>query len=302
MVPSATRQLDFVVAGAQKSGTTTIFNVLRRHEGLWLHPAKEAPFFQHDRTEAEVEHFMAEQYGGAPRDRLLGKVTPQYMADPGAIPRLVGFFPGVKVIVILREPVSRAYSQYRMVKDRGREHREFEAAVIDNLEHPGPARVVDGTEIPSYVYGSEYGRVLESWDGTLERDRLLVVFTADLERSPETVYGAIYDFLGVEPVHTGLEHHRFFVGDDQIARLSKASIDLARRGALGRISRRVPGHSAVSAALRKRADPFQRPPARTAPKAEPVPLGEATRQRLQAHFAEDARVLLEHVDRAELPW
>jgi hypothetical protein len=73
--------LDFIVIGAQKASTTTLFEHLRTHPELYLPPGKEQPYFSHDEIhEAGWAQFAASTFAGAPGDVLLGKATPWYMA------------------------------------------------------------------------------------------------------------------------------------------------------------------------------------------------------------------------------
>src|SRR5712691_8988709 len=106
--------LDFVVIGAQKGGTTTLFEHLRGHPELCLPADKEAPFFNRPELYSHgVEHLFSTYFPQPlPTDRLLGTVTPQYMCIAGCAQRLAVAFPECRLVVILRDPVERAYSHY----------------------------------------------------------------------------------------------------------------------------------------------------------------------------------------------
>ena len=121
------RRLDFLVIGAQKAGTTSLFEYLRRHPEVELPPDKEAPFFSHDPTWAlGWEPYIERTFGRRDAGKKRGTVTPQYMAGgvfgaaPGALDghydestvplRIQKYAPDVRLIVLLREPISRAIS------------------------------------------------------------------------------------------------------------------------------------------------------------------------------------------------
>jgi len=192
------RPLDFVVIGAQKAGTTTLYRYLSAHPSLYLPAEKEADFFNHpDRVARGWAWYLAEYFPGAPADRLLGTVTPQYMCDPAVPARLFAQCPAARLIAILRDPVERAYSHHRMNVRRGIVTAGFEDEVRRLLTRPPLAspRPEDGI-----LERGEYGRILLGFAEVFGRDRLLVLYTDDLERDPAGCLRRIYTFLGVAAV------------------------------------------------------------------------------------------------------
>jgi hypothetical protein len=124
-MPVADRPPDFVVIGAAKSGTTALYHQLRHHHGLYLPPSKEAPFFTKDDVYRRGwEAHLAEPFTAAPPDLLWGTVTPRYR-DLGIPARMHEAMPDARLIALLREPVARVYSKYRLLVRRGRERRSL---------------------------------------------------------------------------------------------------------------------------------------------------------------------------------
>ena len=80
------RPLDFLVIGAQRSGTTTLWRYLSSHPGLFLPRVKEAPFFSEDWYDRGYAWWFQTALEDPPRDRLLGTVTPQYMSGWSGTP------------------------------------------------------------------------------------------------------------------------------------------------------------------------------------------------------------------------
>lgn len=204
--------------GAQKSGTTSLHRYLFAHPQLALPMEKEAWYFNsEERLALGWEWFVREFYGGRPSAALWGKVTPQYMSDPLVPARMREVLPDVKLVALLRDPVHRAFSHWRMGVRRGREHRTFEAAVAEMIA-PGTAaraRTLRGESARSrcYLAWSEYGRILGQYLTLFRREQLLVVFTEDLARDPARVLDAVTEFLGLgagyRPDNLGL---RYYVG------------------------------------------------------------------------------------------
>ncbi len=218
--------LDFIVIGAQKSGTTSLFQHLRHHPEIFLPNTKELPYFSHDPAVLKVEwssymnKFARSVPGGKGRifaDPSLkwGTVTPQYAIggvwatiagrtdecdyDEHTVPRRIREqLPDVKLIAVLRDPVERALSHHRMLVRRAAERRTFDEVVArllapDALE--GARR--DPQENTGYIVWGEYARILSGYFDVFSREQLLVVFTDELEHTPELLLRRVQGFIGV---------------------------------------------------------------------------------------------------------
>jgi hypothetical protein len=146
--------LDFIVIGAQKAGTTSLFQYLRYHPEISLPAGKEVPYFSHDalyaRGWAAYMRNLARYEAISDPMRKWGTVTPQYMVggvlqatadvaiknnyDERTVPlRIHERLPDVRMIAILRDPVERALSHHRMAVMIGRERRSFDDVVGELL-------------------------------------------------------------------------------------------------------------------------------------------------------------------------
>lgn len=210
--------LDFLIIGAQKSGTTSLFEYLRQHPGIYLPPAKEAPYFSHDNVMARGwDAFVRQSFSRADPQSLWGTATPHYMAGAvyqarglpastrreRAVPeRIRAQLPDVRLIAVLRDPVDRAISHHRMMRMRGEERRTFDQAVAALLEHKELERVRAAPSPDSaYIVWGEYGRILRGYREVFPAEQLHVLFTADLSAAPGREVRRIYEFLGVSSDH-----------------------------------------------------------------------------------------------------
>jgi hypothetical protein len=214
-------KLDFVIIGTQKGGTTSLWQYLRDHPQLWMPRTKEAPFFNKAQADdaAELAAYMDRRFGEAPDGALLGKATPHYMmgsrrADVERIARRIATaFPDVRLIALLRDPLERAVSHYRMAVRRGQEERSFDEAIADLLD---PGQLADGrsraTETNSYVVQGEYARILRAYHESLPAEQLHVELTEDLSGDPGAVVDRVLGFLGLpagfRPKGLGVRHFR----------------------------------------------------------------------------------------------
>lgn len=209
-------ELDFLIIGAQKSGTTSLFEYLRSHPELYLPPAKEAPYFSHDNVMARGwDAFLRQTFSHADPRVLWGTATPQYMAgavyqtnrragsgrEERAVPeRIYAQLPNVRLVAVLRDPIDRAFSHYRMMRMRGEESRTFDKAMKTLLR---PQELRRARTVPSpdtcYVVWGEYGRILRGYREIFPAEQLHVLLTADLSHAPEREVRRIHEFLGVSP-------------------------------------------------------------------------------------------------------
>ncbi|MGO9322448.1 MAG: sulfotransferase domain-containing protein [Solirubrobacteraceae bacterium] len=210
--------LDFIVIGAQKAGTTSLFEYLRRHPQISMPADKEAPYFSHDHAfERGWDAYMAKIALIDP-ERRWGTVTPHYMIggvykrakasadaagryDERTVPlRIRERLPDVRLVAILRDPVARARSHHQMMVMNGSEQRSFDEAIAEHLR---PDALERARRRPladtGYVAWGEYRRILGGYFTVFPREQILVAFTDELERSPERLLARVHDFLGVRP-------------------------------------------------------------------------------------------------------
>ena len=148
MTDATDRLPQFVIAGAPKAGTTALHAALATHPGLYLSPVKEPKYYLTDgrppprsgqRGPGDAhsarewiwrrEDYLA-LFDGAPAGTVRGESTPFYLYDRAAQARLAADVPGVKVIVVVRDPVDRAYSNWAHLRADGLEpEADFAAAV-----------------------------------------------------------------------------------------------------------------------------------------------------------------------------
>jgi hypothetical protein len=297
--------LDFVVIGAQKGGTTTLFEHLRGHPELCLPADKEAPFFNRPELYSKGVGQLFSTYfpRPLPTGRLLGTVTPQYMCIAGCAERLADAFPACALVALLRDPVDRAYSHFRMAQRRGQETRSFDDAIAALLANPDALEAARGSTAlgDTYVAWGEYGRVLGEYLERFGRERLLITYTSELERDPAGVITAIEQFLGVAvvlPEGLGERHH---VGGSQ-RRFPNVQRRL-RRSPVGWAWKRIPQGTRSRLFIR-----FDHWNVRRDPDVH-VDAGPAngsrwsaeTERRLREHFARDEADLAARHG-VELPW
>jgi Sulfotransferase domain len=195
-------KLDFLVAGAQKSGTTALNYYLKRHPHIALPVKKELHFFDKDELFAggNVSYEpLHEMFRPARPGCIAGENTPIYLYWRPALPRIRDYNPAMKFIVILRNPIERAFSQWNMQRTRGAEPLDFVEAV--QLE-PGRIAASAPKQLRkfSYVDRGRYGEQLERAFRLFPREQFLVIKYEQFRvRQCETVE-AVFRFLNLSPI------------------------------------------------------------------------------------------------------
>jgi hypothetical protein len=216
------KQLDFIIVGAQKCATTTLYKYLNEHSQISMPKDKEAPFFNVPANEQDYDAFLEQTFQQALPGQKLGKASPQYMAHSDTPKRIKQLAPAVKIIAILKNPLERSFSHYKMAIRRGTENRDYQSTVNDGLNDlslaNGRARHAPShsqgyeSEADFYLSWSEYGRTLSHYYNQFPTDQIMVVFAEDLNKSPKQTLAAVLEFLAVDstemPDNLGQQFHK----------------------------------------------------------------------------------------------
>lgn len=221
---------DFVVIGAAKCGTTSLYGSLADHpfvtpcitNDAHFVGTKEVHYFDYNFYRGEDwyrSHFPLqreqdefEREHGKPF--LTGEASPSYISHFWAPNRLHALLPDAKLLVVLRNPVDRAYSQYQMSRREGLEELDCFADAVDqederladDLERMAADPLYNSWDFGrwSYLARSRYAEQLERWLELFERNRILFVKSEDLSAQPASAMNRVYEFLGL-PAHRANE-------------------------------------------------------------------------------------------------
>jgi hypothetical protein len=207
-------KLDFVVIGAQKAGTTALHMYLRENSKIFLPPEKEAIFFSDDERYLKgVNWFFHEFFQEANDELKWGKSTPAYSCYSNiSSARLKAHNRDIKIIYLLRDPVDRAISQYRMNKKRGVENNEINQLFQQLFMSDSMISAQNSpTETNSYLVWGEYHRVVNDYSW-VENGNFLMMNDNFLSENTIDAVKVISEFLGVDFVASDVMSERFHVG------------------------------------------------------------------------------------------
>lgn len=190
---------NFFIVGAQKAGTTALHSYLSRHSQISMSTPKEIHFFDDETIDwsKPPTDELERQLGGTAR-QVRGEATPIYMYWPNAIERLKAYDAGARIIVLLRHPIYRALSHWKMETRRKDETLSFS----DAIRAGGRQRVANSPggahRVFSYVergfYAAQVARLLRHFP----RAQIHFAKTDDLWWSPQLILSQVERFLGVE--------------------------------------------------------------------------------------------------------
>ena len=197
------RTFDFVVIGAGKSGTTSLWKGLQSHPQVRMPSDKERPFFNSDRYYGlGSARYVKFTYPNAEDDQVLGVFAPGLPPDPDAMAQVVGRIaetvPDAKLIAILRNPIERAVSHYRHAQRTGTRYR---GVPFDDFLRSQEISLADVGVVRHGLYGELLSHYLEHFS----REQILVLFTQDLDERPADLFRQAFEFLGVDPDHPAEE-------------------------------------------------------------------------------------------------
>lgn len=205
---------DFIIIGAQRGGTTSLYAYLSQHPQIAPAATKEVHFFDNNfqkgvswyRTQfpSSIEKSIAKNIGK--QNFITGEASPYYLFHPHVPGRVAKVVPGIKLVVMLRNPVDRAYSHYYHEVELGHEKLSFEEALAQEeaRTHEECARIAADQRYRSYnhqhyTYLSRgiYANQLQRWLNLFPREQLLVIKSEDFYTEPDSIFQQTLTFLGV---------------------------------------------------------------------------------------------------------
>lgn len=211
---------NFLVVGAMRAGTTTLYQALRSHPSVHMAAVKETNFFVFDRgmldlplNEEGARIFESNSvispteyvslFKNAKQAKAIGEVSPSYLYSRGAAARIQMWLPHSRIIILLRDPVERAYSAYlrragvatdpdSFLRVAEAEHREFE----------------EGNRLTYYplIAGSNYSQLLAPYVQRFPHSQMWIEIFEDFWMKPEESLHELQEFLGLERHLNGLPH------------------------------------------------------------------------------------------------
>ena len=176
--------MDFIGVGAQKAGTSWIYACLYEHPEICT-PIKEIHFFSRQRNWVKGVDWYINIFHACKKNTLKGEISTSYLYDENSAGRIKKNFPNAKIIISLRNPVSRAFSQYRNAIKAG------EIPKNTSIEY---ALTKDRSIVDQGMYSEQVKRYFDIFG----KDKVLVLIYEDSKKNPKEFIRSIYAFLNID--------------------------------------------------------------------------------------------------------
>ncbi|MFZ4522033.1 MAG: sulfotransferase domain-containing protein [Bacteroidales bacterium] len=204
---------DFIIIGAQKCGTSTIFKHIGKHPDIQLPKKKELHFFDENYSRGIDWYLHFFNKKNTPVPVCTGEASPYYFFHPLVPSRICNTYPGIKLILLLRNPVNRAYSQYQHMKRKGRISLSFEHCM--RLEEDVLAgrkeafyQEEDHSDLMyrrfSFLTRSRYAEQLTEWYRYFDREQLLIIRSEDYFEDAGQSFQQVFRYLGLSDAYISI--------------------------------------------------------------------------------------------------
>lgn len=206
---------DFIVIGAQRSGTSSLFHCLSQHPQVLPSFKKEIHFFDGGLDPRADNYSKGESWYRAHfplrkrliPDRKTGEASPLYLFHPLVADRIRTLVPEVRLVAILRNPIDRTISHYLHTRGLGREPLPLRQALLEEDERlkraaHGPRHQQDSFIHHSYTSRGRYKEQLERYLTRFPREQLLVVCSEQFFNEPAVALEGVFGFIGVDKAVT----------------------------------------------------------------------------------------------------
>jgi len=194
-------KVDFLIAGVQKGGTSSLDAYLRQHPQIRMADSKEVHFFDeeaHFATGAPDYEVYHRNFGVKDSALIYGEATPIYFYWSDSMRRIWEYNRNIKIIVLLRNPVERAWSHWRMETNRGADSVPFAFAIRHETERTRVALPLQH-RVYSYLdrgfYSEQIRRVRRVFDPTA----LLFIKSEEFFSAPSSIVERVLQFLKIDP-------------------------------------------------------------------------------------------------------
>ena len=195
-------KLDFVLAGAQKSGTTALHYFLSRHPDIEMGDQQEIHFFDNEEIFSGPVNYelLHRHYPTLGRSAICGDCTPIYLYWKPAMERIWNYNSKIKLLVLLRNPIDRAFAHWNMQHFKGREPLDFLDAVKAEPERAQESAPLQNRRY-SYVERGRYAGQLERVFEFFPRDQIKLIKFEEFQNDNRATLESVFQFLGVRPVN-----------------------------------------------------------------------------------------------------
>jgi hypothetical protein len=195
---------NFLIIGAARSGTSTLYRFLQQHPEIYLRPDKRPEphfFFKATEYAKGIRYYEERWFPAKGAWRAVGEASTSYLFGAEVPARIAQHLPGIRLISVLRNPIDRAFSGYWHSVRSGIEKLDFAAAIEHEVERTQAAERTPLGELKPYSYVARgfYHAQLANYLEVFDSSQMLVLMFDELCAAPAVTLNKVYRFLGVAP-------------------------------------------------------------------------------------------------------
>lgn len=190
------------IVGAAKSGTTSLYHYLRQHPDVFMPSYKEPHFFSQVKPKPELEVFL--KHISSETDylelfektsaKIIGEASTSYLWDKETPQRIKGVAPDAKIIIMLRQPVERAFSHYLNNVREAYEKRDFHQAILEDLQATQKGWGISSLYVDLGYYCEQVERYLKVFGKNVH-----VIFFEEFTKDIPVHVEQVFKFLEIDP-------------------------------------------------------------------------------------------------------
>jgi hypothetical protein len=278
---------NFFIAGAPRAGTTSLYEYLKDIDGIFMSPIKEPNYFSVSISDKILlqrpfrkQNEYLKLFKDVKNEKAIGEGSHSYFWDPQSAKLIQQTIPNAKIILLLRDPVERAFSHYLFTVSVGQETKTFSEAIKEALNAKPD---FSGAIIEAGLYGQQLTRYLEYF----KNEKIKIIFSEEFIKNTESTMKEILEFLEVDIPETlsfTKIHHEYSVTGNKFIAASMRN----------RMIRHVAKNLLPRESARKIKESFDK-------KAIKPQLNEHDRKFLQEYYHDDI-LILKNLLNQKLPW
>ena len=207
---------NFIVIGAARSGTTSLFQYLDPHPEVYMSQVKELNFFSNESYWNRGFDWYEARFQSADGVRAVGEASTSYTKapfTPDVVKRIHDYSPDMRLIYVVRDPIDRYVSHFLKRTQTGVETRPFEATLKD-------------LEQEACAWQGRYHYQLQQYLTRFPREQIRVISMDDLKTNPGPVVHDLYRFLGVDPDFKATDFSKVHNANERIVRKSRLGLGI----------------------------------------------------------------------------
>ncbi len=192
------KNVDFFIIGAQKAGTTSLYKYLNEHPDIFMPKVKENHFFAEERFYKRGVEYFHKYYEDYSNQQLAGGAYVHLFSCNEAPERIFNYNRNAKILIMLRNPIDRAYSAYNFALKNGWESPKnafLETIKLQSKRSKG--NFTEQTDL-SYFQVGLYNTHISNWLKWFKKDQLFILLDTDLKQKDQQPIKNLFGFLGVD--------------------------------------------------------------------------------------------------------